>query len=149
MQLLEFLLENQGYLWRSSEERNCSQENHNPDTPQSWALWKCGKNKFCQSTTFDRNPTLLITLRIPAPQWSMVVGMLLISRDWETGQVWGQDEWSQIQGNCRRKLVTVYMRLETVDVSFQQNNSPMSTAKVTSERFKSKNLNELKWPSQN
>jgi hypothetical protein len=44
------------------------------------------------------NPTPLIPLRTPSPQWSMVVvhhavGMFFIGRDWDTGQHWRNDGW--------------------------------------------------------
>lgn len=80
------------------------------------------------------------------PQWNMVV--VAASCCGDAGNL-VRDVWSQIQGNPRRKHVTVCKILETkAEVQLPTVQQPQVYSKATLEWFKTMNLNVLERHSQ-
>ncbi len=88
------------------------------------------------------NQALLITCPIQSQQWSMVVAASCCGGVF---QLQGQDDW--LQSRERLQPVPQDLRLGR-RFTFQQDNDPKHTAKITKEWLHNNSVTVLEWPSQ-
>ncbi len=101
------------------------------------------------------NQALLITCPIQSQQWSMVVAASCCGGVF---QLQGQDDWLQSRGKMNaakyRDILDENLLQSAQDLrlgrrfTFQQDNDPKHTAKITKEWLHNNSVTVLEWPSQ-
>ncbi len=86
------------------------------------------------------NQALLITCPIQSQQWSMVVAASCCGGVF---QLQGQDDWLQSRERWMRPSTGI-----SWTKTFQQDNDPKHTAKITKEWLHNNSVTVLEWPSQ-
>lgn len=104
-------------MWETQQTcgRECSGQMRQKKIWTFWFWWKMlcvTETQQCTSPSHHPEHPHHVTLNTHHPHsetlwWQYhAVGKLFSSRHWKTGQHWGQDGWSQTQGDCWRKALS-------------------------------------------